>query len=199
VARAYLTLLLVACAAAPVKPDSDEAACNAGKLETCQALGSKYATGPVDLARAFAFHKRACDGGLAEGCMSVAYMYEHGEHVAADLPRAATLYRKACDDGAGDACYGLALLYEKGSGVPKDPGVATGLVEKGCLADGPYACVALAERFFRAEKELCCTLALLRRACARGHEGACKSVAAMGGDNQCRDAKFTDCPFFKKN
>jgi uncharacterized protein len=61
-----------------------------------------------DEARAKAPFQRTCDGGYAEGCRNLGYMYANGRGVAKDEPRAAALYRQACDGGEAGGCNNLA-------------------------------------------------------------------------------------------
>ena len=205
----FFVFCLAACASAGsvvpalAKPDASalppelalfRGSCDGGSAEACQSLGAMYAIGgagdgsvnrwPIDLARSFAAHERACEMGLADGCMSVAYMYEHGEHVAVDLALAAAMYERACQAGSGDGCYGLAQLYADGRGVGKEARKARGLLERGCKGNGPYACYALAQAMYdgaSTAKDACCTVALLLRACARQHPQACAAAGLICG------------------
>jgi TPR repeat protein len=177
-----------------------------GGLDACQALGSMYAHGgsadahafPIDLQKSFAYHKRACDGGLAEGCMTLAYMYEKGEHVAVDVATAAQLYQRACYVGAGDACYGLAQLYAEGRGVKKDDAQAKGFLEQGCRNGGARACFALAQRLYDGQSNVrgaCCTVGYLLRACDGKLRSACESAKIMCDDAEDPRAMWTEaCP-----
>jgi hypothetical protein len=50
------------------------------------------------------YYGRACDGGNAQGCRSLALLYETGEGVAVSAERAAELMRRACELGDRDSC-----------------------------------------------------------------------------------------------
>ena len=49
-------------------------------------------------------NQRACDGAVAKGCYSLAYMYQRGLGVTQDEVKASALIQKACDGEVGEAC-----------------------------------------------------------------------------------------------
>lgn len=59
-----------------------------------------------DLATAAGFYGRACEAGSAQGCRSLALLYETGEGVELSAERAAELMRRACALGDRDSCQG---------------------------------------------------------------------------------------------
>ena len=85
--------------------------------EACATLGMIYENIPVlgdlgvkqDLAKAFKFYKKACDGGHARGCFGLGGFYFEGKEVTKDDKKALEFFKKACDMGDKESCT-LATL-----------------------------------------------------------------------------------------
>ena len=98
--------------------------------EACATLGMIYENIPVlgdlgvkqDLAKAFKFYKKACDGNDYEACSNLGTLYSEGqgEGVKQDSKKAIKLYTKACDGGYAAGCSNLGVMYSRGQGVEKD-------------------------------------------------------------------------------
>jgi TPR repeat protein len=86
-------------------PPTDEALCQAGDTGACVSLGIRYDTDAAkakELAtqnelteKSASAFQRACDGGNALGCMSIAVAYDRGSGVTRDPKRAKVLLTKA--------------------------------------------------------------------------------------------------------
>jgi rhomboid protease GluP len=119
-----------------------KASCELGVLESCAALGYKYASGedvPRDYARARVLLTRACGGGLAEACTDLGVLYQ-GEGGPPDPVRAYGLFRTACQGGSTDGCrkQGIALWYGRGTGPDRER--ARALFERACRAGDQRSC-----------------------------------------------------------
>ena len=118
-------------------------ACDAGVMQSCDALGLRYEAGldvTQDLARAVGLFQKACDGSLMLGCHHLGGMYRAGLGVRQDLGTAVSLYRRACDGGMMEACANLAISYERGDGVTQDGATAVSLYRRACEAEVTWAC-----------------------------------------------------------
>jgi hypothetical protein len=123
------------------------ASCELGVLESCAALGYKYARGeevPRDYARARALLARACGGGLAEACTDLGVLYQ-GEGGPPDLVRAYGLFRTACLGGSTDGCRKQGIALWHGHGTRSDREQARALFERACRAGDPRSCEFLHE------------------------------------------------------
>ena len=86
--------------------------------EACATLGMIYENIPVlgdlgvkqDLAKAFKFYKKACDGGYARGCFGLGGFYFEGKEVAKDDKKALEFFKKACDMGNKESCTLAAVM-----------------------------------------------------------------------------------------
>ena len=87
--------------------------------------------------------KEACDGGNADGCNILGYIYGNGMGVPEDDPRAVAFFRKACDGGGVLGCRSLGDMYEHGEGVPVDKTQAAAFYRKACKGQVPEACYDL--------------------------------------------------------
>jgi TPR repeat protein len=132
--------------------DAMQRACDAGNAGACHNLGHVY-TGTegvaADVERAKHFYERACDGGVVQGCSSLAAieMREGG----GDKTRAAGHFGKACDAGDASGCANLAAMYSLGQGVARDPARAAALLERACGAGLGVACARLGEAYARGD------------------------------------------------
>lgn len=106
-----------------------EKACESGKNftnenatvkheEVCGYLGGVYENIPAlgdlgvkqDLAKAFKFYKKACDGGHARGCFGLGGFYFEGKEVTKDDKKALEFFKKACDMGDKESCTLAAVM-----------------------------------------------------------------------------------------
>ena len=83
----------------------------------------------VDIARAEASYKKACDAGAPNGCEPLGRLLQ--AHKPADTPGAITAFRTACDRYNGAACAQLAALV---------PAEASALKQRACMLGAASAC-----------------------------------------------------------
>ena len=89
--------------------------------ETCGMVGAAYENIPElgdlgvkqDLAKAFKFYKKACDGGHALSCFGLGGFYFKGKAVEKDNKKALELFQKACDGGYKSGCTMAAIMRGK--------------------------------------------------------------------------------------
>lgn len=86
--------------------------------EVCGYLGGVYENIPElgdlgvkqDLAKAFKFYKKACDGGHALSCFGLGGFYHEGKAVAKDDKKALEFFERACDTGYESGCTMAAIM-----------------------------------------------------------------------------------------
>lgn len=108
--------------------------------EACATLGMIYENIPVlgdlgvkqDLAKAFKFYKKACDGGHARGCFGLGGFYFEGKEVAKDDKKALEFFKKACDIGDKESCTLAAAM----SGNDADLAKMSAQQKKDCDSKG---------------------------------------------------------------
>ena len=118
-----------------------EKVCSFGcwRLGTLTELGGGVAR---DVTAAAALYTKACDGGRAEACTSLAHMFWNGSgSVARDVPAATALFERGCAAKHDEACLFLALKYKAGDGVAEDAKKAQGFFWKACAAGHKGACI----------------------------------------------------------
>lgn len=133
-----------------------EKACESGKSfanenvtvkyeEVCGYLGGVYENIPElgdlgvkqDLAKAFKFYKKACDGGHALSCFGLGGFYHEGKAVAKDDKKAIEFFERACDTGYKSGCTMAATM----SGNDADLAKASAQHKKDCDSkDDIFAC-----------------------------------------------------------
>ncbi|MEE2788378.1 MAG: hypothetical protein VX589_13630 [Myxococcota bacterium] len=93
-------------------------ACNLKHAPSCNALGSKYATGqgvPKTPAKAAQYAEQACNLGDYHACGNLGGMHLEGHFGRPDLKRAQALFKKACGGGVERACAFLKRLRSQPS------------------------------------------------------------------------------------
>jgi TPR repeat protein/predicted Zn-dependent peptidase len=138
-------------------------------------------------------YTRACDGGSAVGCNSLALVYLEGRSgQKRDPPRAVTLFQRACDLGSPAACGNLGFLTRQGIGVSQDLVRAIGLLTRACDASWWEGCYWLADILFEGDYEdRPRALAALEPACKAGHPKSCASMGVLlqAGKGVPKDSK----------
>ena len=79
----------------------------------CLNLASAYQDGhgvPVDVARAAALFRQACNGGQSVACSWLGDMLVAGKGVAQNRTEAQRAYKQACDGGFSHSCEELERL-----------------------------------------------------------------------------------------
>jgi len=121
-------------------PGPREAAINSMHASLALAQGSRlYNARRYSEARPLLIE--ACEnGGSADACNSVGFMYQNHMGVATDYAKAKEYYLKACNDDSALSCSNLGSLYRDGLGLARDYHQAASLFEKGCDAGVPQGC-----------------------------------------------------------
>ncbi len=83
---------------------------------------------------------RACEGGDAAACMSVARAHALGIGVPIDRTTEARWLERACALGAADGCYRLAVRHAAGRWVVRDALLAAALFDRACQLGSSLAC-----------------------------------------------------------
>lgn len=114
-------------------------ACDRGEQNACAEIAQRYSLGEggveADPDQADAFYERACTGGNAMACYSLAVQ----AGLEGDGARMGKLLTQACDKGFGQACDALAYEIEAGS-VPGEVGALVPLQRKACDDGVAIAC-----------------------------------------------------------
>jgi serine/threonine-protein kinase len=82
---------------------------------------------------------QACDGGEAQACSYLGYLYAQGLGGARDAPKARAAYQKACDQGDLSSCASLGVLYQE-AGNAND---ASAYFQKACNGGVAEGCELL--------------------------------------------------------
>ena len=131
--------------------------CDKGEADICTELGKYYREGnpqyqiQKDLTKALELLNKGCDGGSAEGCNILSYMYGNGQGVKKESAKAVGFYQKACDGGISAGCFNLGLMYDNGQGVKLNDAKAVELYQKACEAGDDTGCYNLAMKYYKGE------------------------------------------------
>ena len=85
-----------------------------------------------DFKTAAELFKKACNGGVADGCRLLGGFYYDGLGVRQDYKKASELYEKACNGGDVSGCGLLGSLYADGKGVRQNKKTAKEYFGKAC-------------------------------------------------------------------
>ena len=97
-------------------PDRSPQACVEAGLDIAFGEAARTHT-PTERAR---FFERACDDGVALGCVRLAFHYGTGLGVTRDYQRAYELMDRGCRCHEDMGCSGVAWLLREGHGRPHD-------------------------------------------------------------------------------
>lgn len=123
--------------------------------------------------------EQGCNGGNANACASLGYMYDAPQGVAQDYQKASVFYGKACALGVVASCTSLGILYEYGHGVTKDYGQALANYQKGCDGGYPSGCSYLGDLYLRGHgvpKDVAKGQQLLQKGCDLGDKWGCDDL-----------------------
>lgn len=126
-----------------VKESNYQNACDRGDMSSCVMLGTMYHLGDgvsQNFSRARELYAQACNGGLAEGCSHLGFMYENG-HTTQNYTKAIEFYEKACDLGDANGCASVAKIYEN---IKEDALQAFTYYDKACDGGDGESCVHIA-------------------------------------------------------
>ncbi len=175
--------------------DVAEAACEAGDLAGCTALGAAYLEGvgrPTNRFVGELLLRQACDGADVAGCLKLGtWLTESYSEVEKAWQVAARDYGiamlgRACALGNFDACSQQANAVRNGFGdAGGDPAAAIVLRRAACDRGSDRACRelarALSESDDAAAKEE--SLGLLARQCRKGDALACEQIEPLAAQN----------------
>lgn len=126
--------------------------------------------------------EQACDGGSADSCVTVGWLYDTGHGVRRDESRAASFYQRACEGGSAQGCLNLGADYDAGKGVAPDHAQAAALFQKACDGGSAEGCGDLGELYTKgvgvAQDSAKGTL-LLQRGCSDGDQQACSQLTKL--------------------
>ena len=123
--------------------------------------------------------EQACNGGSANACASLGYMYDAPQGVAQDYQKASVFYQKACGLNVIASCTSLGILYEYGHGVTKDYLQARANYQKGCDGGYPSGCSYLGDLYLRGHgvpKDVAQGRQLLQKGCDLGDQWGCDEL-----------------------
>ena len=152
--------------------------CQDGDFEICAELGDAE----KDYKKAAQLYKKACDGGIMDGCNSLGIAYDDGKGVAKDVYKAAQLFQKACDGGIMDGCNSLGLAYGDGKGVAKDVYKAAQLFQKACDGGVMKGCFNLGDAYYFGNgvaKDIYKAMKLFQKACDGGVIEGCNLLQKL--------------------
>jgi uncharacterized protein len=187
-----------------------QTACDRGDMEGCTTLGWLFAEGEgveKDPLRAARLYQRACDGNSALACSNLGVAFGTGNGVEKDLARARRLFEKACESGHAQAerhgCYNLGHTYIYGRGVDADVELARVYLIRAAEQGNGLAYYLLAITTDSSAFAQSRAAYLLKHACLRQVEDACKRLEGLGVDwrtmrpdaatHQCDYSNLDEC------
>ena len=154
-----------------------EPACEKGDAAAC--VGAGWALSQVakngDVRRwaannyqAAVYFRRACDAGLARGCVELGRLYRYGYGVDKDVKQAYRLFSDACQDGHLNGCVEQSWALWNGRGVGKDRATGERILSEACKDGSLAACWDQASTANDLEA--------LQSVCDDGYGAACTSL-----------------------
>lgn len=143
--------------------------CERGLMAGCSSAGyqaEKGLGGPVDLEAAQRAYTTACDGNDGTACNNLGVMVRDAK---VEPARATALMKRACELGEDYGCGGWGQDLVEGRAGPLDLDAGIPLLERGCTAGDGESCFVLAHALGKSSR----TGALIKQACAQGHQPAC--------------------------
>jgi hypothetical protein len=172
-----------------------KARCEAGQWQACHQLGQAFDWGwysiDRDRPRAAALYARACDGGYAPACETLASNASVGRGTPRDVVSAADRLTRGCDLGDASCCQALASAHAAGRGVARDGAKALALARRACdlsrsdartywTAGPPCEWMATAlETGQGLPQDTALSLELRQAACDRDEAGSCLRAARL--------------------
>lgn len=168
-------------AAEQAAADAAEAACNAGDLAGCSALGRAFMLGegrPQNRPVAELLLRQACDGAEPAGCLALGQLLRSTRE--REVLAAGTLFLgRACRLGNVDACAEEAEAVDRGNdGANSDREAANVLRRAACAKGSASACRALGSELVNTEDPATKAegLRILEGLCRAGDERACGRI-----------------------
>lgn len=174
-----------------------EKAGSEGNVEALLRLGDLYSGDyavVADLAKAYAYYRRASEAGSDSGKLRVGEMLARGEGVAPDVERGRALVREVADTGNTRALMALGNLYGSGDVRPIDAAAATAAFEE-AVAGGDQQALLLLGDLYSDGKAVAVdpsrAFGYYQRAAAAGSDTGKAQVGAMliRGEGVARDVE----------
>lgn len=134
--KLFLTLSLLSGSYA-AQYEENTRLCDEGNMVGCYNMGIMYMKGIRGASKnedqAFAYFKKACQGGDIDGCLNAGKYFEDGIGVKQAYTKAAVFYTIACNGGEAYACMMLGNIYRDGKGtIEHDSQKAAGYFKQVC-------------------------------------------------------------------
>ena len=130
-----------------------------------------------DRAKAKELYGKACDGGLAEGCLNL------GVLIQSNPRKANPLYEKACNGGVVEGCFNLGVAYANGrDGLQQDYTKARQLFKRACDGNLAVGCHGLAVIYAKGKgirQDLPTAKKYFGKACDLGEQDGCDGYAVL--------------------
>ena len=138
--------------------------------------------GRKDYAASEPLFERACNGGHADSCDYLGWMYQYKLGVDQDYSRAISYFNKGCALGSMAACNNQGVMYQDHIGVAQDYDRAVSLYAKACNADFAVGCDSLGYMYQFHEgvtQDYPRAVNLYTKACNGGSMNGCKNLGWM--------------------
>ncbi len=126
--------------------------------------------------------EEACNGGHADSCDYLGWMYQYKLGVTQDYSRAISLFHKGCGMGSMAACNNEGVMYQDHIGVAQDFERAVSLYTKACNGDFAIGCDSLGYMYQFHEgvaQDYAQAVTLYNKACNGGSMNGCKNLGWM--------------------
>ena len=169
------------------KDEADcKAQCDKGSAESCFNYG-RIVRQKTSLAAAMPFHKKACDGGFADGCAELgrAMMPDSDDPgVEKQAREVLAILNKACQMGSGRGCDLAGDMLADTDYKQVDIAAAVKSYNRGCDLGEGMACWSLSQMYFKGKvvpQNADRGIELLSKACQGGSADECNDLADVYG------------------
>ena len=145
-------------------------------------------------AQAAEWFEQACNGGVADGCFSLGFLYANGQGVKQNYAQAAEWYEQACNGGSVTGCYNLGLLYDNGQGVEQSYAQAARLFEQACNGGAAKGCSGLGSSYKNGQgvkQNYAQAAKLYEQACNGGVVEGCFNLGSLYYNGQGKRQDFS--------
>ena len=126
--------------------------------------------------------EQACNGGHADSCDYLGWMYQYHLGVNQDYPRAVSLFDKGCKAGSLAACNNEGVMYQDSIGVTQDYERAVLLYTRACDGNFAIGCDSLGYMYQFKEgvpQDYSRAVTLYTKACNGDSMNGCKNLGWM--------------------
>lgn len=126
--------------------------------------------------------EQACNGGHADSCDYLGWMYEYRLGVEQDYAKAIGLFEKGCSLGSMAACNNEGVMYEDHTGVAQDYQRALSLYTKACDGGLAIGCDSLGSMYQFHEgvaQDYSRAVYYYNKSCDGGNAAGCKDLGWM--------------------